>query len=135
MANVMDVLRREDVQRIGIWGMGGVGKTTLVQNVNNKLSGSGSFSIVMWITVSNRYQETESELKKVQNLVARRLKLELPEESMETRTSQLHARLMMEKTFLLILDDVWNPIELDRVGIPEPQVHRGGKNTIDNKIF
>ncbi|KAL0379745.1 UNVERIFIED_CONTAM: Disease resistance protein [Sesamum angustifolium] len=125
MAKVMDLLRREDVQRIGILGMGGVGKTTLVQNINNKLSGSDSFSIVMWITVSNRYPETESELKKVQNLIAKRLKLELPEESIETRTSQLRARLMMEKAFLLILDDVWNPIDLDRIGIPEPQVLRG----------
>ncbi|KAL0455885.1 UNVERIFIED_CONTAM: Disease resistance protein [Sesamum latifolium] len=34
---------------------------------------------------------------------------------------------MMEKTFLLILDDVWNPIDLDRLGIPEPQVLKGGK--------
>ncbi|KAK4414608.1 Disease resistance protein [Sesamum alatum] len=127
MANVMDLLSREDVSRIGIWGMGGVGKTTLVKNINNKLGGLDSFNIVMWITVSNRYQETESELINVQNLIAKRLKLELPKESMETRTSKLHARLMMEKTFLLILDDVWNPIDLDRLGIPEPQVHRGGK--------
>ncbi|KAK4411204.1 Disease resistance protein [Sesamum angolense] len=64
MANVMDLLNMVDVKRIGIWGMGGVGKTTLVQNINNKLSGSDSFSIVMWITVSNRYQETESVLKR-----------------------------------------------------------------------
>ncbi|KAL2234073.1 disease resistance protein At4g27190 [Sesamum indicum] len=127
MAKVMDLLRREDVQRIGIWGMGGVGKTTLVRNINNKLGGLDSFNIVMWITVSNRYQEAESDLRKIQNLIAERLKLELREESMETRTSKLRARLMMEKTFVLILDDVWNPIDLDRLGIPEPQVLRGGK--------
>ncbi|KAL0397692.1 UNVERIFIED_CONTAM: Disease resistance protein [Sesamum calycinum] len=135
MANVMDLLNMEDVKRIVIWGMGGVGKTTLVQNINNKLSGSDSFSIVMWITVSNRYQETESVLKKVQNLIAKRLKLELPEESIETRISQLRARLMMEKAFLLILDDVWNPIDLDRVGIPEPQVLRGGKIILTTRSF
>ncbi|KAK4414610.1 Disease resistance protein [Sesamum alatum] len=136
MANVMALLSREDVKRIGIWGMGGVGKTTLVQNINNKLSGSNSFDIVMWITVSNRYPlETESELTKVQNLIAKRLKLELPEERLETRTSQLHARLMMEKTFLLILDDVWNPIDLDRLGIPEPCVHRGGRIILTTRSY
>ncbi|KAL0342470.1 UNVERIFIED_CONTAM: putative disease resistance protein, partial [Sesamum calycinum] len=69
-------------------------------------------------------------LKKVQNLIAKRLKLELPEESIETRTSQLRARLLMEKAFLLILDDVWNPIDLDRLGIPEPQVLRGEVATL-----
>ncbi|KAL0425722.1 UNVERIFIED_CONTAM: Disease resistance protein [Sesamum radiatum] len=117
MAKVMDMLSREDIKRIGIWGMGGVGKTTLVKNINNKLTSPSqdSFSIVIWITVSNKTQETESELKKVQKLIADRLKLTLTEESMEARASKLHARLMMEKTFLLILDDVWDPIDLDLV--------------------
>ncbi|KAL0379800.1 UNVERIFIED_CONTAM: Disease resistance protein [Sesamum angustifolium] len=69
----------------------------------------------------------DSELKKVQKLIADRLKLALTEESMETRASKLHARLMMEKTFLLILDDVWDTMDLDLVGIPAPDVHKGGK--------
>ncbi|KAK4414565.1 Disease resistance protein [Sesamum alatum] len=46
---------------------------------------------------------------------------------METRASKLHARLMMEKAFLLILDDVWDSIDLDLVGIPAPEFHKGGK--------
>ncbi|KAL0429182.1 UNVERIFIED_CONTAM: Disease resistance protein [Sesamum radiatum] len=131
MAKVMDLLSRQDVKRIGIWGMGGVGKTTLVKNINNKLTKtspkSPSFSIVIWITVSNKTQETELELKKVQKLIADRLRLTLTEESMETRASKLHARLMMMKTFLLILDDVWDLIDLDLVGIPSPELHKGGK--------
>ncbi|KAL0429161.1 UNVERIFIED_CONTAM: Disease resistance protein [Sesamum radiatum] len=129
MTKVMDMLSREDIKRIGIWGMGGVGKTTLVKNINNKLTSPShdSFSIVIWITVSNKTQETESEQKKVQKLIADRLKLALNEESMETRASKLHARLMMEKTFLLILDDVWDPIDLDLVGIPALELHKRGK--------
>ncbi|KAL0464532.1 UNVERIFIED_CONTAM: Disease resistance protein [Sesamum latifolium] len=113
----------------GSGGGGGVGKTTLVKNINNKLTcpSHDSFSIVIWITVSNKTQETELELKKVQKLIADRLKLTLTEESMETRASKLHARLMMEKTFLLILDDVWDPIDLDLVGIPALELHKGGK--------
>ncbi|KAL0379798.1 UNVERIFIED_CONTAM: Disease resistance protein [Sesamum angustifolium] len=108
MAKVMDLLSSKDVKRIGIWV-------------------SDSFSIVIWITVSNKTQETEFELKKVQQLIADRLKLTLTEESMETRAIRLHARLMMVKTFLLILDDIWDPIDLDLVGIPAPDVHKGGK--------
>ncbi|KAK4411145.1 Disease resistance protein [Sesamum angolense] len=131
MAKVMDLLSSKDVKRIGIWGMAGVGKTTLIKNINNKLTRpspvSDSFNIVIWITVSNKTQETEFELKKVQQLIADRLKLTLTEESMETRAIRLHARLMMVKTFLLILDDIWDPIDLDLVGIPAPDVHKGGK--------
>ncbi|KAK4414561.1 Disease resistance protein [Sesamum alatum] len=129
MTKVMDLLSRGEVKRIGIWGMGGVGKTTLVKNINNKLTtpSQDSFSIVIWITVSNKTHETELELKEVQKLIADRLKLALTEESMETRASKLHARLMMEKTFLIILDDVWDLIDLDLVGIPAPKVHKGGK--------
>ncbi|KAL0379795.1 UNVERIFIED_CONTAM: Disease resistance protein [Sesamum angustifolium] len=83
MAKVMNMLSREDMKRIGIWGMGGVGKTTLVKNINNKLTSPShdSFSIIIWITVSNKTQETESELKKVQKLIADRLKLTLTEEA------------------------------------------------------
>ncbi|KAK4414564.1 Disease resistance protein [Sesamum alatum] len=58
MAKVMDLLSNKEVKRIGIWGMGGVGKTTLVKNINNNLTRpspvSDSFNIVIWITVSNK---------------------------------------------------------------------------------
>ncbi|KAK4411149.1 Disease resistance protein [Sesamum angolense] len=71
MAKVMDLLSSKDVKRIGIWGMGGVGKTTLIKNINNKLTTpspvSDSFSIVIWITVSNKTQETELELRRYRN--------------------------------------------------------------------
>ncbi|XP_010520874.1 PREDICTED: formin-like protein 5 [Tarenaya hassleriana] len=51
----MDSLKRENVQKIGIWGMGGVGKTTLVTTLNNKLHeefGKQPFGMVIWATVS-----------------------------------------------------------------------------------
>ncbi|KAL2235515.1 UNVERIFIED_CONTAM: Disease resistance protein [Sesamum indicum] len=69
MAKVMDLLSTQEVKRIGIWGMGGVGKTTLIKNINNKLTTpspvSDSFCIVIWVTVSNKTPETELELKKM----------------------------------------------------------------------
>ena len=33
----MTLLSDDEVRRISIWGMGGVGKTTLVRNLNNQL--------------------------------------------------------------------------------------------------
>ncbi|XP_058071111.1 disease resistance protein At4g27190-like [Magnolia sinica] len=39
----------------------------------------------------------------------------------------LFARLKKEKNFLLILDDIWEKIHLDELGIPHREVHKGFK--------
>ena len=45
----LKVLHDDKVRRIGIWGMGGVGKTTLVKNLNNKLENASTqhFGIII----------------------------------------------------------------------------------------
>ncbi|KAK7856956.1 putative disease resistance protein [Quercus suber] len=70
----MKVLDVEGVQRIGIWGLGGVGKTTLVKNLNNKLEKDSTqpFGIVIWATISKNFV-----IKNVQTRIAERLGLEV----------------------------------------------------------
>ncbi|KAK2639471.1 hypothetical protein Ddye_027266 [Dipteronia dyeriana] len=125
LAKVMDLLNDDDVLRIGVWGMGGVGKTTLVKNLNNQLKGSSSthqFGVVIWATVSKNL-----DLKKVQIQLAERLNFKASmEESVQRLAIQLHQRLQKEK-FLLILDDVWEPIDLDSLGVPQTEDHTGSK--------
>ncbi|KAL3503434.1 hypothetical protein ACH5RR_037883 [Cinchona calisaya] len=132
IAQVMDLLSSDEVKRIGVWGMGGVGKTSLLNNVNNKLIKNASslkqpFSIVIWITVSNKLEEL-SDLKRVQKEIACRLMMEVEanEGSIGRVAIQLHEKLLRER-FLLILDDVWHPIDLDVVGIPRPEIYTGCK--------
>ncbi|KAL3508538.1 hypothetical protein ACH5RR_027939 [Cinchona calisaya] len=140
IARVMDLLSNEEAKMIGIWGMGGVGKTTLVKNVNNKLKNINSplaevFSIVIWVIVANKSNES-SALKRVQQQIAKRLKISFEggggdddddkEIIIARRAIQLHERLEKEK-FLLILDDVWNPIDLYAVGVPQPETPTGSK--------
>lgn len=131
IAKVMDLLSNDEVKRIGIWGMGGVGKTTLIKNVNNKQKNASQltqfFSIVIWVTVSNKSKEL-SDLKRIQSQIAERLKMSLEgdEESIERRAIRLHERLEKEK-FLLILDDVWEPIDMDIVGVPHTENYTGSK--------
>ena len=112
-------------KRIGIWGLEGVGKTTLVKNLNNELREASTqpFGIVIWATVSKNLV-----IKKVHTQIAERLNLEVKmEESVEGMARRLYRRLENEEKFLLILDDVWAKIDLDTLGVPVPEVHKGYK--------
>ncbi|KAL6340402.1 hypothetical protein AAG906_006057 [Vitis piasezkii] len=116
LAKIMSLLNDDGVGRIGVWGMGGVGKTTLVKNLNNKLrdaSSTQSFGIVIWITVSK-----EMDLKRIQVQIAQRLNMAVDmDETTERMAIKLFHRLKKENKFLLIFYDVWKGIHLDSLGI------------------
>ncbi|XP_058092438.1 probable disease resistance protein At4g27220 [Magnolia sinica] len=112
---VMSALHDEKTKIIGVWGMGGVGKTTLVKNVNNELDGTRQFKKVIMVTVSK-----DVDIKKIQGDIAKRLGFTLPDGTESSRASDLRSRLMKEETFLIILDDLWEPLVLAEVGIPSP---------------
>ncbi|KAL0000956.1 hypothetical protein SO802_014737 [Lithocarpus litseifolius] len=122
----------DGVQVIGIWGLGGVGKTTLVKNLNNKLEKDSTqpFGIVIWATISKNFV-----IKNVQTRIAERLSLEVKtEESEEGMASRLYQRFQKEKKYLLILDDVWEKIDLDSLGVPGPKVHQGCKIILTSRL-
>lgn len=124
LTKTMNMLSEDGVRSIGIWGMGGVGKTTLIKNLNNKLKSTSltqPFGTVIWVTVSK-----ELDLERVRTQMAERLQVSL-EKSQEGLACRLYERLMKEKKFLLILDDVWETIDLDSLGVPQPEIHRGSK--------
>uniref|UniRef100_A0A2N9J428 AAA+ ATPase domain-containing protein n=1 Tax=Fagus sylvatica TaxID=28930 RepID=A0A2N9J428_FAGSY len=116
LAETMGLLN-DEVGRIGIWGPGGVGKTTLVINLNNELQKTNSM-LVIWVTVS------KFDIKNIQTQIARRLHLgEKMGESTKEMAIRLHQRLVNEEKFLLILDDVWDKVDLDTLGVPRPEDH------------
>nr|GMC49320.1 disease resistance protein At4g27190-like [Ipomoea batatas] len=75
LAKMMDLLRSEKYKRIGVWGMGGVGKTTLVKNLNNQLTNDPIFKIVIWVVVSQN-----ATVESVQSKIAERLHMMNKEE-------------------------------------------------------
>ncbi|KAH9666894.1 putative disease resistance protein [Citrus sinensis] len=114
LEKVWRCLGEERVGIIGLYGMGGVGKTTLLAQINNKfLDTPNDFDVVIWVVVSKDMQ-----LERIQEKIGERIGL-LENRSLEERASGIF-KILSKKKFLLLLDDVWERIDLTKVGIPFP---------------
>ncbi|XP_057991814.1 probable disease resistance protein At4g27220 isoform X1 [Hevea brasiliensis] len=122
LEKVMNALRDPAFNMIGVYGLGGVGKTTLAKEVRRKAIEDKLFDVVLMVTVS----ETP-ELRKIQGTIADMLGLELKEETEEGRACRLRQRLLKEKKILVILDDIWEQLEPEKLGIPFGNDHKGCK--------
>ncbi|KAJ4958169.1 hypothetical protein NE237_025280 [Protea cynaroides] len=107
---------------IGVYGMGGVGKTTLIGKVNNHFKENPIFDTVIMVTVS-----ATPNIKDIQSRISKRLGLDLSEDTEDFAIEKM-LNALRKKKFLLILDDVWQQLELKNVGIPHPiRSHKGSK--------
>ncbi|ONI20611.1 hypothetical protein PRUPE_2G025200 [Prunus persica] len=114
MNDVLSALRNEKTRIIGICGMGGVGKTTMVREIIKRLQGTNKlFDDVVMSTVSATVN-----IRKIQTEIAESLDMKLVEESESIRAQRLHERIKQSKRILIILDDVWSELKLQDVGIP-----------------
>ncbi|KAH7690496.1 P-loop containing nucleoside triphosphate hydrolase protein [Dioscorea alata] len=115
---ILEALKDDVVHLIGLCGMGGVGKTTLVKEVAKQAREHGLFGEVVMVTVSQN-----KDLKKIQNDIAECLGFHLKEENVEVRAIKLAERIIAtENKVLVILDDLWKMLDLSKVRIPRPQV-------------
>uniref|UniRef100_A0A2N9GMK5 NB-ARC domain-containing protein n=1 Tax=Fagus sylvatica TaxID=28930 RepID=A0A2N9GMK5_FAGSY len=114
----------EDFRKIGVYGMEGIGKTTVMKEINNRLlKETDKFDNVIWVTVSKA-----SNVFKLQNDIARNLDLYLSKyEDVTLRAGKLNIALENRKRYVLILDDMWEAFCLEDVGIPEPTPTNGCK--------
>ncbi|XP_028111560.1 disease resistance protein SUMM2-like [Camellia sinensis] len=110
-------LKDPSIKMIGIYGPGGVGKTTMVEEVRQLAKRNGLFHSVAMTTVSKAVEK-----EKVQGELASQLGLKLDEYG---RAGQLLNRLRNGQKTLVILDDVWEPLDLADIGIPTTD---GGNN-------
>ncbi|XP_075638105.1 disease resistance protein RPM1-like isoform X2 [Castanea sativa] len=108
---IMRLMDREQQQTvISILGMGGSGKTTLVANIYNSDVVQKHFDCYAWITVSQKYG--------VEDLLRSMIE-KFYESKKETNPSDLSSKdyislgkmlesYLEKKSYLLVLDDVWN---------------------------
>ncbi|XP_031276449.1 probable disease resistance protein At4g27220 [Pistacia vera] len=122
LKKIVNALSRPDIYMIGVYGMGGIGKTMLVKEVARQVKMHKLFDEVVFAEVSQT-----PDIKRIQGEIADELGLELNVESESGRASKLYARLKNEKKILVILDNVWDGLDLDRIGIPFGDDNKGCK--------
>ncbi|KAJ9682575.1 hypothetical protein PVL29_018489 [Vitis rotundifolia] len=126
--DIMEALGDANINRIGVWGMGGVGKSTLVKQVAEQANQEKLFDKVVNVSVLQT-----PDLKRIQRELADGLGMKFEEESEQGRAARLHQRMEAEKTILIILDDLWAELELEKVGIPSPDDHKGCKLVLTSR--
>ncbi|KAI4354360.1 hypothetical protein L6164_003230 [Bauhinia variegata] len=121
MNDIMHAVTTPDVSMVGVYGLGGVGKTTLMYQVAEKAKLDKCFDAVVWASVTQA-----PDIISIQGEIADQLDLKLEKETSFGRALCLRKRIKNEKTVLIILDDIWKRFDMNEVGIPLGD-HRGCK--------
>ncbi|KAH9667212.1 putative disease resistance protein [Citrus sinensis] len=129
LEQVWRCLVEEPAGIVGLYGMGGVGKTTLLTHINNKfLESTTNFNYVIWVVVSKDLRH-----ENIQDTIGE--KIGLLNDTWKNRRIEQKAldifRILKEKKFLLLLDDLWQRVDLVKVGVPLP----GPQSSTSKVIF
>ncbi|XP_040948699.1 disease resistance protein At4g27190 [Gossypium hirsutum] len=127
---MIEALKDENINMIELWGMGGVGKTSLAREVGSlakKLNlvdkKLNSFDKVVITTVSQK-----PNFERIQDQIAQYIGFDMKNEQGRRSEQELWLRLKKEQRILIILDDIWEPINLkEKIGIPIGDDHKGCK--------
>ncbi|WVZ25855.1 hypothetical protein V8G54_004399 [Vigna mungo] len=125
---LLDAVKNNDVSMIGLYGMGGCGKTTLAMDVMKLVEAKHLFEKVLFVPVS-----CSMDVWKIQEKIASSLQFKFPETEEMQRAQRLSLRLTQKKNIFIILDDVWEKLDFGRIGIPSPEHHKGCKILITSR--
>ncbi|MBA0660498.1 hypothetical protein Goklo_012509 [Gossypium klotzschianum] len=119
----IEALKDENISMIGLWGMGGVGKTTLAREVGSQATKLNLFDKVVITTVSQK-----PNFERIQDQIAQYIGFDMKNDQGRRSEQELWLRLKKEHRILIILDDIWEPINLkENIGIPIGDDHKGCK--------
>ncbi|KAI4353030.1 hypothetical protein L6164_002008 [Bauhinia variegata] len=113
MMQIIRALTDSKLSKIGVYGLGGVGKTTLMKEIAEKVRDDKLFDAVVMAFVTKSPDTT-----RIQDEIADQLGLQFGEKSSFGRACRLHDRIKREKSILIILDDLYTRLNLEEVGIP-----------------
>ncbi|CAO2836047.1 unnamed protein product [Amaranthus hypochondriacus] len=116
------LIENETISNIGVYGPGGVGKTMLLKEIHNELlERFKSPRSVYWVSVSHG-----TTLPMLQDKIAEAMDLSylLTEKNPIRKAASLSYELKQRKNVFLFLDDVWEYLSFEEVGIPVEQQSR-----------
>ncbi|XP_028768305.1 probable disease resistance protein At4g27220 [Neltuma alba] len=110
-----EALKDDNRFMIGLYGLGGTGKTTMAIEVGKDVEESKLFDKVIFSVVSK-----DANLKNIRVNIAKHLDLPLTEGMEESEQAQKLWKTIAEggKKVLIILDDMWEKLTLRDIGIP-----------------
>ncbi|TYH86500.1 hypothetical protein ES332_D01G047400v1 [Gossypium tomentosum] len=129
--DIWNYLMSDEIGMIGVCGMGGIGKTTIVKHIYYELLKETKplFDKIIWVTVSK-----ELNIPKLQQNLANAMNIVGLPESEPERVAVLMDKLGRRR-YVLILDDVWKKFSLAEVGIPKPTSSNGSKLVLTSRLI
>ncbi|XP_042519718.1 putative disease resistance protein At5g05400 isoform X3 [Macadamia integrifolia] len=113
---------------VGLYGMGGIGKTTLLRHVYEHFRQTEHFDSVIFTTVSSTPKFSE-----IREEIAKGLGLNLKDCQDENDLREKLCRLSETMKYMLILDDMWEPFDLTEICILAPKKENGCKLLISSR--
>ena len=126
---VMKALTDDNIRAIGVCGMGGLGKTMLVGKIAKQAIEDKLFERVVTVVVSQT-----PNLKQIQKDIAKELELKFQDEDTDFQKAHLLCERLKKEKILLIIDDIWNKIDLEAHGISFGDDHKGSKLLLTSRF-
>ncbi|OVA07902.1 Disease resistance protein [Macleaya cordata] len=126
------VTQEDQIRIIGLYGMGGVGKTTLLKKLNNEFlkKNRHDFDLVVWVVVSK-----DLNLQKVQKDIADSVGLSWSGDQRDlNRGAKEIFNVLSKKKFVLLLDDIWQRVDLLSLGIPPLHTSSSTQGVTKSKV-
>ncbi|EOA14559.1 hypothetical protein CARUB_v10027797mg [Capsella rubella] len=120
-----NLLEDKNVGALGIYGRGGVGKTTLLTGIKNKFR-LAAFGLVIFVVVGSEVVES------IQEAISNRLGLQWGRETKEDKAAAILMALKGAR-FLLLLDDIQRGLDLEEIGVPFPSRENGCKIVVTTR--
>ncbi|BAT73593.1 hypothetical protein LR48_Vigan01g042500 [Vigna angularis] len=122
LEEAMEALANPNIDMVGVYGSSTLRTNNLIEKMSRRVKRDNLFDVTVIASVTKK-----PDLKRIQGELGKMLGLQFGEETVVGRAKLLCDRIKKEKRILIILNDLYAGLNLDRVGIPFGVHHKGCK--------